>query len=98
MGKHKHNERKTVNDDCEDIPIAELALEVPLQIICELQLNYSPTKQFTIILFFLQPQRDLINICLMNNTFRRRKVQRKARKIKNQNVSIWKVSPMTKVI
>lgn len=34
-GKHHQKERKSINDGCEDIPIAELALEVPLQIICK---------------------------------------------------------------
>lgn len=32
--------REHIDDGCEDIPIAELALEVPLQITCELRCIY----------------------------------------------------------
>lgn len=34
--KHHQSDRKPIEDGCEDIPIAELALDVPLQIICML--------------------------------------------------------------
>lgn len=33
--KSSHKSRKTNDDDCNDIPIAELALEIPLQITCK---------------------------------------------------------------
>lgn len=60
-GDRKAKRREPIDDGCEDIPIAELALEVPLHITCE-----SMTLLFLLFRFnylFSQPPSGRTNIC-----------------------------------